>query len=77
MMHPEIEQYIQGFWPLYRRLRDAGELPKIEANPHIATDFFKLVGYPFSIPDGLEEMQRDLDSVIEKMSDEVTRNPWL
>jgi hypothetical protein len=76
VIHPEIVQYIDGFWVLYDRLRDAGELLKIEGNPHIETDFLKLVGYPFAVRTGLEEMQTDMDGVIEKLDDE-TMSPWM
>ncbi|NIR25860.1 MAG: hypothetical protein GWN77_02630, partial [Gammaproteobacteria bacterium] len=53
-----------------------GELPKIEANPHIETDFFKLVGYPFAVRTGHAEMIADLDGVITRLKDGTIENPW-
>jgi hypothetical protein len=77
MTHPEIAEHIRDFWLLYDDLRERGELPKIDANPHVDTGLFALVGYPFSVRGGLAEMQANLENVIEKLSGDVVESVWL
>jgi len=73
-----VQEFVQDvFWPMYDIWREEGELPEIGSNPHVSPLMFALVGYPFSVRDGLEEMKGDLDGVIEKLSNGTVQSPWM
>jgi hypothetical protein len=74
---PETAILVEQSWSLYDQKRDSGEWEEIDANPHVSSLMFALVGYPFSVRDGLQEMQTSLDDVIEKLSNGTVQSPWM